>query len=668
MAEAPAKTAAPDGEAIINYMKNRIRKGAMKKKGIIVIQGHHFQPRFFKQPTFCGHCKEFIWGFGKQGFQCQACRFNVHDRCHEYVVFKCAGKDTEIDSDCQKVKHNFESTTYKAPTFCDHCGNLLHGIAHQGYCCSGCKLNVHPKCKDEIPQLCGADITEIRGRIYLNISHKGGVLTVEIKEAANLVPMDTNGLSDPYVRTQIHPDKADKTKKKTKTIKGNLNPVYNETFTYDIKPEDRDKRLLIEVWDWDRTSRNDFMGSLSFSIKEIIKEQVEGWYKLLSQEEGEHYNIPCSDPNNDIAMLRDQVRRPSQRDKKKRMDHKDMPHNMNKRDMIRAADFNFLKVLGRGSFSKILLAERRGTDELYACKVLRKDVIIQTDDMELPMIEKRVLALSGKPPFLVSLHSCFQTMDRLFFVMEYCKGGDLMYQIQQVGRFKDNVAMFYACEIAVALFFLHEKSILYRDLKLDNILLDSEGHVKIADFGLCKEGIKDEQTTTTFCGTANYIAPEITQYQPYTSAADWWSYGVLLFEMMAGQSPFEGDTDEQIFKAIKENKVIFPKHFTEDARAVCNGFLTKKPENRLGSGSTARYDIRTHNFFKDVDWDKVNGRELEPPFVPKIKHRKDISNFDKEFTEEKTDLTPTDKLFMMNMEQNEFIGFSYLNPEFITFL
>ncbi|XP_054089435.1 protein kinase C, brain isozyme-like [Zeugodacus cucurbitae] len=295
------------------------------------------------------------------------------------------------------------------------------------------------------------------------------------------------------------------------------------------------------------------------SLSAQMGNPADGWFKLLTQEEGEYYNVPCADATQDLL-------------------------NSN-------AEIITKETAGD--------AQVKGTEDLYAIKVLKKDVIIQDDDVECTMIEKRVLALGGKPPFLVQLLSCFQTLDRLFFVME--NGGYLMFQIQQFGKFKEPVAVFYASEIAAGLFFLHSKGILYRDLKLDNILLDADGHVKIADFGMCKENIIGDKTTKTFCGTPDHIAPEIILYQPYGKSVDWWAYGVLLYEMLVGQPPFDGEDEEELFAAITDHSVSYPKSLSKEAKEACKGFLNEQPNKRLGCGATGEADVRIHPFFRRID-------------------------------------------------------------------
>jgi len=324
-------------------------------------------------------------------------------------------------------------------------------------------------------------------------------------------------------------------------------------------------------------------------------------------------------------------------------------------------DFRFLKVLGKGSFGKVLLAELRNSQNFYAVKALKKDSVLEDDDIECTMIERKVLALGVKHPFLCHLFCTFQTDSHLFFVMEYLNGGDLMFHIQQQGRFDTERARFYSAEIVCALRFLHRKGIVYRDLKLDNLLLDYEGHIRIVDFGMCKLQVYLDKTADTFCGTPDYMAPEIIKGMKYTHSVDWWSFGVLLYEMLIGQSPFNGCDEDELFWSICNEQAYFPRFLSKEAKQILLLLLEKNPAKRLGVSESVHGDVRSQPFFKPIDFTRLERRQVVPPYKPKLKNPMDVSYFDTAFTDEPVKLTPVDKEFLDQLNQAQFKGFSYTN-------
>ncbi|XP_074854776.1 protein kinase C eta type [Carettochelys insculpta] len=525
----------------------RKRQRAMRRR-VHQVNGHKFMATYLRQPTYCSHCREFIWGvFGKQGYQCQVCTCVVHKRCHHLIVTACTCQNNINKADSKvseqrfgiNIPHKFRIHNYKVPTFCDHCGSLLWGIMRQGLQCKMCKMNVHIRCQANVAPNCGVNAAEL---------------------AKTLACM---GLQP-----------------------GNISP-------------------------------------------------------------------------NSKLVSRSTLRRP----------RKESPKDGNcvsgsSASRLGIKDLTFIRVLGKGSFGKVMLAKVKATDQLYAVKVLKKDIILQDDDVECTMTEKRILSLARSHPFLTQLFYCFQTPDRLFFVMEFVNGGDLMFHIQKSRRFDEARARFYASEIISALMFLHEKGIIYRDLKLDNVLLDHEGHCKLADFGMCKEGIRDGITTATFCGTPDYIAPEILQEMLYGPDVDWWAMGVLLYEMLCGHAPFEAENEDDLFEAILNDEVAYPTWLQKDAVAILKAFMTKNPNLRLGSlAQGGEHAILKHPYFKELDWDLLNQRQIEPPFRPRIKCKEDVSNFDPDFVKEEPVLTPVEEGILAMINQEEFRNFSYTDPE-----
>uniref|UniRef100_A0AAX7TPB7 protein kinase C n=1 Tax=Astatotilapia calliptera TaxID=8154 RepID=A0AAX7TPB7_ASTCA len=312
---------------------------------------------------------------------------------------------------------------------------------------------------------------------------------------------------------------------------------------------------------------------------------------------------------------------------------------------------------------QVLLSEYKKTGSQYAIKALKKGDIVARDEVESLMCEKRIFEIvnGSHHPFLVNLFACFQTPEHVCFVMEYTAGGDLMMHIH-ADVFSEQRAVFYSACVVLGLQFLHDHKIVYRDLKLDNLLLDTEGYVKIADFGLCKEGMGYGDRTSTFCGTPEFLAPEVLTDTSYTRAVDWWGLGVLVYEMLVGESPFPGDDEEEVFDSIVNDEVRYPRFLTTEAIGIMRRLLRRNPERRLGSGEKDAEEVKKQPFFRVMDWEALLQRKVPPPFVPNIVGKEDVSNFDEEFTNEAPALTPPrERRALSRREQDYFKDFDYVS-------
>ncbi|KAJ8263321.1 hypothetical protein COCON_G00157780 [Conger conger] len=322
---------------------------------------------------------------------------------------------------------------------------------------------------------------------------------------------------------------------------------------------------------------------------------------------------------------------------------------------VQMEDFHCVSVLGRGHFGKVLLAEFKKTGKLYAIKALKKGDIVTRDEVDSLMCEKRIFEAinAARHPFLVNLHGCFQTAEHVCFIMEYSPGGDLMIHIHN-DVFSEAQARFYAACVLLGLEFLHLNKIVYRDLKLDNLLMDADGYVKIADFGLCKEGMGHGDRTSTFCGTPEFLAPEVLTDNNYTRAVDWWGMGVLIYEMLVGESPFPGDDEEEVFDSIVNDEVRYPRFLSPESISIIQKLLRKNPERRLGAGEQDAEEVKKQKFFQQgIDWDALLAKKIKPPFLPSIKGSGDVSNFDEEFTRLKPVLTPPQTPCFLTAEQQQ---------------
>lgn len=693
------------------------RQGAFRKKkeDVSEINGHKFVSRQFYQIIRCALCGELL--LNAAGSQCEDCRYTCHKKCAQKVVTKCISKsNAEADRDEVKINHRiphrFEPITNIGANWCCHCGFILPLGRKNARKCSECDITCHSDCAHLVPDFCGMSM-EMANQLLSDIESIN-----RVKHSARQqqqmqqprLPSHQQAGRLPQDGTTMAPSSSASTLR----MEGNVSGLEAQTSQMNIGSASGGR--VQPSASRPQPSATGYADSASYQpISAHASNQLDGsgpgTASGMRQKPTADTQVPVG-PRQELSkpprplpspatapsslppsshVYQQQQHQPVSAppqlppvgyDAQSQVPASTTPAGaptipsqvvgaapaqprrdpVSSRRRIGLNDFNFLAVLGKGNFGKVMLAEEKRSANLYAIKVLKKEFIIENDEVESTKSEKRVFLAAARErhPFLLGLHSCFQTETRVYFVMEYVSGGDLMLHIQRE-QFSPKRAKFYAAEVLLALEYFHKQGIIYRDLKLDNILLTLDGHVKVADYGLCKEEMWYGSTTSTFCGTPEFMAPEILLEQRYGRAVDWWAFGILIYEMLLGQAPFRGDDEDEIFDAILEDEPLYPIHMPADSVSILHRLLTRDPAKRLGSGERDAEEIKAHAFFRDTNWDDMFHKRVPPPFKPTLKNASDTSWFDKEFTSEKPTLTPVHSV-LNAQDQAEFASFSWTSP------
>lgn len=323
---------------------------------------------------------------------------------------------------------------------------------------------------------------------------------------------------------------------------------------------------------------------------------------------------------------------------------------MNKK--VNLDSFSTVSVIGKGSYAKVLLVRKLSTGDFYAMKILKKASVEQKKQENHVITERQILIEMNECPFMINFYHSFQSDTKLYFVLEYCPGGELFELLQKKRKFAEDQARFYSAQMVLALEFMHAKNIIYRDLKPENVLVDIDGYLKITDFGLSRMNVKEKEARS-ICGTPEYLAPEIIMKIGYGKSIDWWTLGCIIYEMLVGIPPFYSNNRAELFEKIKFSQPKYPKYLSAETRDLLTRLLSKNPDQRLGTENGSK-EVKNHPWFKIVNWEYLLKKRYDAPFKPKITGDLGLGNFSKDFTE-----IPVDSFSMNENKGKHYNGFTF---------